>query len=356
MEFLLHSAVTQEEWNNFVVAHGGSFLQSYEWGEFQKKFGNGVTRAAVKEDGKLVLCAQIIHYILPFGKWYWYIPYGPVVGVSGAPCEEAVDFFVKHLKRAIPDHVIFIKMEPDAGFAVSGLVALGLVKSSKSIQTTETMIMDLSRSEEELLAKMKQKTRYNIKVAARHEVKIISPDAQEAIDPQVFLALLFETADRNRFRLHPEKYYTDMMGMFLGASASAPALRYGQRLFFAQKSGKIIAAALVGFFGNRATYVHGASSDTHRNIMAPYLLHWEIMRYAKARGFLEYDFWGIATQKTHKANREKWDGFSRFKAGFAGAVAEYPGAHDLPLNRLWYNAYKIGRKIMSNVKIKIINQ
>lgn len=343
MEFLLHPTITQEEWNGFVVAHCGSFLQSWQWGEFQKKFGNDFARALVKEDGKLLLCANIIEYSLPLGKRYWYIPYGPVVGASGDMRADTLDFFVRRIQSAAPKDVIFIKIEPDADSDIS-LAPLGFAKSPKDIQTTETMIMDLSLPEEELLANMKQKTRYNIKLAARHEVKIVSPAEQEAIDPQVFLALLFKTADRNRFRPHPEKYYTDMMELFLGKETKAPALRYGQRLFFAQAQGEIIAAALVGFFGNRATYLHGASSDTHKNMMAPYLLHWEIMRYAKARGFSEYDLWGIATEKTHKASREKWEGFSRFKTGFAGAAIAYPGAYDLPLNSLWYTAYKIARR------------
>ncbi len=316
---------------------------------------NGVTRVTVKEDGKLLLCANIIHYSLPFKRAYWYVPYGPVIGLSGARAA-VFDFFARRLSAAAPENVIFIKIESDAGCDASFFSPLGLVKSSKDIQATETMVMDLSLSEEELLANMKQKTRYNIKLAARHEVKIVSPNEQSAIDPQVFLALLSKTADRNHFRPHPEKYYTDMMELFLGKEAKAPALQYGQRLFFAQVRGEIIAAALVGFFGARATYVHGASLEKHRNTMAPYLLHWEIMRYAKARGFSEYDFWGIATDRTKKVNQEKWGGFSRFKIGFSGTMVQYPGAYDMPLRKLWYYAYRMGRKIMSNVKIKMSNQ
>lgn len=344
MEFSLHPSLFAQDWNRFVIANGGSFLQSYEWGEFQKKFGRGVSRAIVKKNGTVLLCANIIHYRLPFNKWYWYVPYGPVVGAQDQSQKETVDFFVRQLQSAAPENVIFIKIEPDAGFDVS-LLSDALAKSDKDIQATETMIMDLSQTEDELLSKMKQKTRYNIKVALRHEIKIISPDKQGKLDPDIFLSLLSDTAKRNRFRLHPNKYYTDMMELFLGKEIKARAPQYAQRLFFAQYGDQIVAVALVGFFGARATYLHGASSEKHRAAMAPYLLHWEIMRFAKSRGFSEYDFWGITTERTKEQNRKKWDGFSRFKIGFAGGVTEYPGAYDFPLNRLWYTAYGAVRKM-----------
>lgn len=342
MELSLYPSITKEEWNRFVFAHGGSFLQSWEWGEFQKKFGHGVTRVTVREGRTLLLIANIVHFQVPLKIQYWYVPYGPVYQRGSG--ELAFGFFTQEMRRMVPANVAFLKIEPDIDTPPLP-EELGFTRSPKSVQATETMIMDLSQSEARLLAHMKQKTRYNVRLAERHGVKIVSPEEQGALDPSLFVSLLQETARRNGFRLHPESYYREMMALYLsgGEQGSAPA--FSLRLFFAQYEDTVVASALVGFFGNRATFLHGASSETHKNVMAPYLLHWEIMRHAKARGFTEYDLWGVVTERTPADQRAKWEGFSRFKLGFGGRVAEYPGAHDLPLNRIWYTFYRTARSV-----------
>lgn len=340
MELSLYPSLTKEEWNRFVLSNGGSFLQSWEWGEFQKKSGRGLTRATVKDGKKLLLLATFVHHALPFTKWYWYVPYGPVYAHDGG--EMAFGFFVQEVRRLAPANVVFLKVEPDLGYPAPA-AEFGFVKAPKDVQAGETMIMDLSQTEARLLSRMKQKTRYNIRVAERHGVKIISPDDQKSLDTSIFLSLQKETARRNRFRLHPEKYYRDMMVLFLGREE---ARDFSLRLFLAQYKGEVVAAALIGYFGKRATFLHGASSDAHKNSMAPYLLHWEIMRHAQSQGYAEYDLWGIVTERTSKAHRKKWEGFSRFKLGFGGSVVAYPGAHDLPLHTLWYTTYRIAKKIL----------
>lgn len=352
MEFSLYSSLSKEEWNKFILANGGSFLQSWEWGEFQKKEGHGVSRAAVKENGELLLCATIVHHALPFRKWYWYVPYGPVVaGLEGAG-REAARFFLSRIGNAAPANTVFVKVEPDAGFDAS-LFPKGWEKSSKDVQVRETVVMDLSRPEDELFAGMKQKTRYNIKVAFRHGVKAVSPDDQKSLDREIFFSLLGHTAKRQGFHLHPKKYYLDMMDMFLSEPAGAGKPAYAERLFFAQVQGDVCAAALVGLWGARATYLHGASGEAHKNVMAPHLLHWEIMRWAKAHGFSEYDFWGVDTSVSEdEAPAGHWEGLSRFKIGFGGAVVKYCGAYDFSLLPIWYDAYKIGRQYSHILKLR----
>lgn len=344
MEFFYNTTSDVKEWNAFVAENGGSFLQSYEWGEFQKKAGRGVVRAGVREQGELTACAAVFAYDLPFQKRYWYVPFGPVVSSENGGGQARTAFLFRELPKKVLPNVVFLKVEPDRIFADGDLASLGFQKSSKTVQTPETLIADLTLSEDALLARMKQKTRYNIKLAARHGVKIIGVEGKESLDPEIFLSLMKETAVRNRFRLHPAEYYRAMTDALVGAEPKREAQTCSAKFFFAQYEGKIVSCALVAFFGARATYLHGASSDEYKNIMAPYLLHWEIMRYAKSRGFSEYDFWGIVTERTDKKNRQKWEGFSRFKEGFGGNVAEYPGAYDLVFSKVWYNAYRMARK------------
>lgn len=341
MEFLI-DAFDEKKWNAFVVANNGSFLQSWQWGEFQKKTGHHITRTAVTENGVIVLCAVIIRQELPLRKHYLYIPYGPVMVRDGANAQDVFSFFVQNVReRLATNTTLFIKAEPNEYFPFD-MKNAGFIRSEKDVQATETMVMDLACSEEDLLARMKQKTRYNIRLAERKEVHIVSiADEHEA--KKIFLSLLADTAQRNGFRLHPQKHYNEMMRMFLDADAKPH--NFALRLIFACHKKEVLAAGLVGFFGSRATYLHGASSDKHKDYMAPYLLHWEIIRAAKRMGYSGYDFWGITTDRTKKEQKAKWEGFSRFKQGFAGSIVEYPGAHDLVLKRMWYNAYRIGRKV-----------
>ena len=101
---------------------------------------------------------------------------------------------------------------------------------------------------------------------------------------------------------------------------------------------QIIAANLVNFYGDTATYLHGSSSSKNRQVMAPHLLQWEQIKEAKNRGMKYYDFWGF--------DEDKWPGVSRFKKGFGGEIVEYAGAYDLIWNKLWYQLYNLAKKIL----------
>ncbi|MEK7098185.1 MAG: peptidoglycan bridge formation glycyltransferase FemA/FemB family protein, partial [Patescibacteria group bacterium] len=270
----------------------------------------------------------------------------PIFASGSAIKRDIFDFFIAELKKTASREsgIIFLKVEMDREWGEIDPVVVGFRKSTKDIQARETMIMDLTQPEDDILREMKQKTRYNIKIAQKHSVKIIGVNAVKT-DPQFFISMVHEMAVRNGFRPHSKKYFSDMMNLFLGKSITPELPEFAQKLYFAYYQEEVVAAALVGFFGGRATYLHGASATRHRNVMAPYLLHWEIMREVKKLGFNEYDFWGIVTQRTDKKQVKKWIGFSRFKEGFSGRVLEYPGAYDLVFNKLWYNGYKIARRM-----------
>ena len=224
---------------------------------------------------------------------------------------------------------IFLKIEPDENFPADlNLIDSEFKKSTKEIQPSETVILDLRKSEEELLKEMKQKTRYNIGVAEKHGIKI-----EEKGDFEPFWKLLEETASRDKFHLHPKKYYEEMLKN-LNLETKFPS---GNKLFLAEKGEKILAVAIVNFFNKRATYLHGASSAEYKNLMAPHLLHWEIARYAKKNGFEEYDLWGIS--------EKKYPGVTRFKRGFGGKEINYPGAYDFIFDKKWHLIYSAARKI-----------
>lgn len=342
MEFLFNPAVSREEWNEFVVRHDGSFLQSFEWAEFQEKAGNTVARIMIKKDGTIVLCANVILHALPLKKAYWYVPYGPVIAKGEHQKKEPIRFFAERFARGAGERAIFLKIEPEE-MSARELFVPTCVPSAAS-QPQETVIVDCSLSEEELLAQMKPKTRYNIKVAQRHGVKVVSPDDQTKLDPEIFLSLLSLTAERHRFRTHIIPYYRTMLEALVPKEGAITRNTCTARLFFAQYEGEVVACALVMFFGKRATYLHGASTTAQKNIMAPYALHWEIMKYVKQTGYAEYDLWGVATDGSSEEIKRKWGGFSRFKLGFCGNVVKRPGACDFPLRPLWYIMYTGAKK------------
>jgi lipid II:glycine glycyltransferase (peptidoglycan interpeptide bridge formation enzyme) len=136
-----------------------------------------------------------------------------------------------------------------------------------------------------------------------------------------------ETKDRDGFRIHGQDHYRRLF--FAGDDFIVP--------LFAQYEGKVIAAGIFCFFGNRATYLHGASSNSDRQVMAPYLLQWEGIRLAKERGCRVYDFYGI--------DEERWPGVTRFKRGFAGQEIEYPGTFEQGIKRINYFIFLALKKI-----------
>lgn len=277
----------------------GHFLQSKEWEEFQRYLGRDTFRV----DGVLITKLPLI-----LGKNYLY----------SAGC---VTCNVKQLRDlAKKEDAVFLKFEPmteDKALAQE-LIGAGFLKSKKEVQPQRTIILDLTKSEEELLAAMHGKTRYNIRVAQKHGIQI-KVAGHENIDD--FWSLIQKTAERDTFSTHTKEYYQKILKLsFI-------------ELCTAEYQDKIIAANIILLRGERATYLHGASDYESRTLMAPYLLHWEIIRCAKNRGSKEYDLWGI--------DEKKWPGVTRFKRGFGGREAAYIGSYDYVYKPLWYRLYSL---------------
>lgn len=300
-----------EGWNEEVLRKRGSFLQSWEWGTFQESVGRTVERYRDASDGSLM---QAIRMPLPMGKHYWYVPRGPLGG-------DAAPAFTSG---------VFVRVEsvnaPSEG------------KKVASVQPSQTLILDLASSEEELLAGMHEKTRYNIRLAERKGVKVF-PASTGDDGFEVFWQLVEETSERAGIKSHDKDYYRKMLKTM------------DAKIFFAEHDGKVLAAVLMIYFGERVTYLHGASSRTKRELMAPHLLHWHVIKDAKERGLKEYDFWGVAPLEEREGKlaikdpKHAWAGITRFKKGFGGAYVEYPGTFDLPLNAFWYTLYRVVKSL-----------
>jgi len=300
-----------------------SFLQTQNWLDFQKHIGRKTWRF---DNGKIK--ANIIRHDLPFGKNYLYIPHGPEIyfdAISGGIKNELAQFVVYLKNLAREEKSIFIKIEPLDDKVMEFLHGLGFKKSSKKIQPQRSVVINLEKSEEELLSAMHHKTRYNIKIAEKNNIEV-----KDSSDLGAFLKLLNKTAKRDRFDTHKKYYYEKLLSFFSEGSMKTD-------LILASFEGKPVAGALVLSTEGTCYYLHGASDYGFRAMMAPYALHWENIKYLKQHNFKSYDLWGI--------DAKLWPGVTRFKLGFGGQQVEYPGSFDLPISKIWYLVYKIARKI-----------
>jgi len=293
------------------------FLQSWEWGEFQRAVGNEPIRLRV--DGE---CVQGFIQRLPMGQKFVYYPR---IQIS----ELGFQNIVQEMKAR---GFLFVRVEPSYS-------AFDIPHSSFKVrcrQPQHTMTLDLTQSEETLLQNMHSKTRYNIRLAEKKGVEI-----KEGKDVEIFWTLNEETTDRDNFKSHDKAYYAKMLEM------------NNTHQLTAWYDGKPIAAQI--YLGNAGvcTYLHGASSNEYRNVMAPYLLQWRSIQIAKKFGNSSYDFWGVAAPKedgktfhTYMWDEEdKLSNVTRYKVGFGGQPISYPDAFEIPLKPLQYKLFQFAKKI-----------
>lgn len=321
-----------EQAHQFILSHAlesGTFLQSKFWGEFQKEHGQSCWYLGAYDKKELVGIALVVKANLPLGKSYLYCPKGPVV-VAG---RGVLNFILDGIRKlAEKENAIFLRFEPAFEKNYTKVIQEKLnVRPTKEIQPKSTWILDISKSEREILSGMKQKTRYNIHLAEKKELVIRT--SREIKDVEIFFNLAQETAKRNGINTHAKGYYIKMMECLS---------RYNIiDMYLADYQGITIAANLMIYFGETVTYLHGGSNSDHRHLMAPYLLHWEAIKDAKKEGYRIYDFGGVADESDIN---HKWSGISRFKRGFGGNQLDSVGTFDLPYNSMWYKIYSIARK------------
>jgi len=266
-----------------------------------------------------------------------YIPKGPV-GSSWDRLWPEVDS-VCRAKRAI-----FLKVEPDIwednpDFENVGQQPVGFRLSHHNIQPPRTLVVDLMGTEEQILARMKQKTRYNIRLARRKGVVI-----RQTRDINTFYQLMEVTSERDAFGIHSKMYYQYALDLFEPRGNCA--------LFFAEFDGQPLAGLMVFVHGKRSWYLYGASSNKNRHLMPTYLLQWKAMQWAKAMGCSEYDLWGVPDEPYEtlesnflERNDDLWSVY-RFKRGFGGELHRSVGAWDRVYNPWFYQLYlwRMGQK------------
>lgn len=311
--------VSLSDWNHFILSHhpNAHLLQTGEWGELKRGFGWEPVRIVSGDNG-----VQILFRKLPLGFTIGYIPKANVA----ASLWNEIDSVCKQ------NRAIFLKLEPDQWEGAQPITNYQLLLSPHNIQPPRTLIVDLRGSEEEILARMKQKTRYNIRLAEKKGVTVRAWD-----DLAAFHKMMLLTGGRDGFGVHSLEYYRRAYELLHPKDMC--------ELLVAEYEGKPLAALFVARHGNRACYLYGASTDEERNRMPTYLLQWEAMKWAKARGCEEYDLWGVPDEDeaTLEANFESrrdglW-GVYRFKRGFGGQLKRAAQAMDRVYNPLLYWAY-----------------
>ena len=213
-----------------------------------------------------------------------------------------------------------------------------LRKAPHDMQPRQNFIVSIDLPEEELLARMKSKTRYNIRLAKRKGVKILVTREQKYIDK--FINLVKQTAKRKEVAFHDREHYQQMF-----KNIPEDVLQ----LYIAKYQGEVIAANIISFYGGVATYLHGATSNNHRNVMAPFLLQWQAILDAKERGIKYYDFGGIFPESSDSG---QW-GITRFKLGFSPKTKPFQtaGSYDIILNKPKYWLYRFLQKIKNNTNL-----
>ena len=328
---------SKEEWNrNLLRLSGHHLLQSWEWGELKSKYGWHAERMIwVDGNGFPVAAAQILHRNI--GKLFHmaYSPRGPVLAWSEQGLRDQVlqDLAAQARKR----NAIFLKIDPailvdDGSQTILNLRTLksdlkgdGWRVSPDQVQFRNTFTLDLRLSEDELLANMKQKTRYNVRLAGRRGVSVRFGGMDD-------LALLYqmyaETSLRDGFVIRNQAYYEDTWRSFMAAEMAQPLI--------AEVEGNAVAALIVFRFGDTAYYLYGMSIERDREKMPNYVLQWEAIRWAKNLGCTTYDFWGAPDRIEPE---DRLYGVYRFKQGFGARFIQTPGAWDLPLKPTLYTLY-----------------
>jgi lipid II:glycine glycyltransferase (peptidoglycan interpeptide bridge formation enzyme) len=317
-------------------------LQNWAWGEFKARYGWRATRLLFLEEGKAVAAASVLERKLPrLPASVLYVPKGPALDWTNAQARAQVLAELEALARR--RRALFIKIDPDVYYpedapafarrpACAPAVAEVLADrrwrlSTEQIQFRNTVLLDLEHTEEELLAGMKQKTRYNVRLAQRRGVTIRRGSVE---DLELFYELYQQTAERDRFLIRPADYYTDVWQSFLDRGLA--------HLLLAGVQSETVAGLLLFTFGSEAWYLYGASSDRHREDMPNQLLQWEACRTAQAAGCRLYDLWG-APDRLEETD-PMW-GVYQFKLGLGGQLARGLGAWDYPSRTLGYWFYTV---------------
>jgi peptidoglycan pentaglycine glycine transferase (the first glycine) len=337
--------LTLSEWDVFTSQYlDAHLLQTGAWGELKSDFGWLVKRILVEndcKDGKSVVGAQVLFRKLPLGLTLAYIPKGPAGARGQAPDYASWSGLWPEVDEACREHkTVFLKVEPDLWECCdedvsnsSAGIPSGFRHGRQDFQPRRTLIVDLRGSEAQVLARMKQKTRYNIRLALKKGI-VVYPSS----DLETFHRLMRETGERDVFGIHSLAYYRRAYELFHPRGEC--------ELLIAAYKEEPLAALMVFGRGRRAWYFYGASSSEQRERMPTYLLQWEAMRWARQRGCTTYDLWGVpdygrdVLEASFTTRTTGLWGVYRFKRGFGGDLRRGSGSWDRVYYPLLYTFYR----------------
>ncbi len=336
----------RERWNSFVEAQPtGNITQTYEWAELTNRLDCQTFRlGAVAEAADAptyaegALCGALLALVEQapiLRRPYLYAPRGPVVTDPNGPALEAL--LARAHTEAKRVGAFMLKVEPNVPDGdqvwLAALARYGFTVNPFASHPRRSWTLDIRPDEATLLANMKEKWRYNIRLAGRKGVVVhgANPAAGEAFttDLATFYALYKETAERDGIFIHQQRHYDDFVRLFGERDAAA--------LLIAEYEGTPIAALIVARCGKVATYMFGASSNRERNRMPNHLLQWTAIRWAKARGCELYDFRAIA--EVLEPGEDMYSLYT-YKQGFGGESLLTLATHDKPYQPAIYWAYR----------------
>ncbi|MBA3868376.1 MAG: peptidoglycan bridge formation glycyltransferase FemA/FemB family protein [Anaerolineae bacterium] len=351
---LKFSTTTPAQWDAFIGEHPNAHvLQQWAWGDLKAAFGWEAERVALTNSkNEIVAAVQLLFRRLPFRLGTMaYLAMGPLVrqhSSSSGRGLPAANPFEADLWKAIDDvsrkhHAAFLKWEPGifADATVSNQYAtLGFRPSPQTVQPPNTVMIDISGSEDAILARMNQGTRRKIRQSLKNG---ITYSEGTKADVAIFTGMMNTTGERNEFGVHEPAYYQKAYDLFVAQGNAA--------LILAEHEGDPLAGIMVFAKGQTAWYLYGASSNIKRNLMGAYGVQWSAIQWAKAKGCTQYDMWGIpdADEVTLEAQFESrsdglW-GVYGFKRGWGGQVVRSLGAWDKVYNPVIYAAYQLVLRI-----------
>lgn len=285
-----------------------------------------------------------------------YFPYGPEI----EPSEENQGRFLEELSETLrsylPKHCIALRYDlnweshwckendfddngvlkrlPDKTFQEFhlnyGTCNWNLKKSNNNILPANTILLDLHKEEDQILAQMKPKTRYNIKLGLRKGIEVKAAGL-EGLD--IWYKLYYETANRNKLHVNDLSYFKTVLASKLENCPDNVQVK----LLIAYADGEPLAAMFLALSSHRATYLYGASSSERRNLMPTYALQWKAIQIAKANACIEYDMFGIAPRNEPS---HPMYGLYKFKHGFGGQIFHQLGCWDYPFELDKYSIFQ----------------
>jgi lipid II:glycine glycyltransferase (peptidoglycan interpeptide bridge formation enzyme) len=333
----------KDAWNEIAKGPKGSFLQSYEWGEFKEVSGHKVWRFAITQTElrssdltssfKILAIASVVKEEVPYLGSYLYVPHGPIFNTEDK--EKVMVLLQKELENlAQKEEAMFVRFEPKNSLDFSE----NLTHYKSSIQAIYTLKVNLSPELDDIMNSFKKDTRYSIRTAQKRGVSI---EIGEERDVAKFYELLKETASRASFEIYDFDYYKNLYQTLKKYNLV--------ELLLAKYQGKIVGGAMAIFFGDEVTYSHSAADPEKRDLAVAYPILWEIIKIAKERGCKKLDLWGVAPESEIN---HPWAGFTHFKRGFAPreSIHAYPGSYFMILKPFKFRLY-LWQKVLRGRKI-----